>query len=47
MMRSDLKVYPYKMTVLYKLTVQKKHQGMGFAEWAKNNEGIVQQFSVF
>jgi hypothetical protein len=26
------------MTVLPKLTVQNKHQGMTFAEWAQNNE---------
>jgi hypothetical protein len=37
-MKSDLNLYPYKMTVLPKLTVQNKHQRMTFAEWAQNNE---------
>jgi hypothetical protein len=30
--------YPYKMTVLPKLTVPNKHQRMAFAKWAQNNE---------
>jgi hypothetical protein len=37
-LKSDLNLYPYKMTVLPKLTVQTKHQRMVFAEWAQNNE---------
>jgi hypothetical protein len=36
-LKSDLNLYPYKMTVLPKLTVQSKHQRMVFAEWAQNN----------
>jgi hypothetical protein len=35
-LKSDLNLYPYKMTVLPKLTVQNKH--MAFAGWAQNNE---------
>jgi hypothetical protein len=37
-LKSDLNLYPHKMTVLPKLTVQNKHQRMAFAEWAQNNE---------
>jgi hypothetical protein len=37
-LKSDFSLYPYKMTVLPKLTVQNKHQRMAFAEWAQNNE---------
>jgi hypothetical protein len=37
-LKSDLSLYPYKMTVLPKLTVQNKYQKMAFAEWAQNNE---------
>jgi hypothetical protein len=36
--KSDLNLYPYKMTVLPKLTVQNKCQRMAFAEWTQNNE---------
>jgi hypothetical protein len=36
-LKSDLNLYPYKMTVLPKLTVRNKHQRMAFAEWAQNN----------
>jgi hypothetical protein len=36
-LKSDSNLYPYKMTVLPKLTV-KKHHRMAFAEWAQNNE---------
>jgi hypothetical protein len=37
-LKSDLDLYPYKMTVLPKLTVQNKHQRMALAERAQNNE---------
>jgi hypothetical protein len=36
-LKSDLNLYPYKMTVLPKLTVQNEHQRMAFAEWPQNN----------
>jgi hypothetical protein len=38
MLKSDLNLYPYKMTMLPKLRVQKKRHSMAFAEWAQNNE---------
>jgi hypothetical protein len=38
LLKSDLNLYPYKITVLPKLTVQNKHQRMAFAEWAQNTE---------
>jgi hypothetical protein len=38
MLKSDLNLYPYKMTVWPKLTVQNKHQRMAFVEWPQNNE---------
>jgi hypothetical protein len=37
-MESNLNLYPYKITVLPKLTVCNKHQRMAFAEWAQNKE---------
>jgi hypothetical protein len=37
-LESGLNLYPYKRTVLPKLTVQSKHQVIIFAEWAQNNE---------
>jgi hypothetical protein len=37
-LKSYLSLYPYKMTVLPKLTVQNKQKRMAFAEWAQNNE---------
>jgi hypothetical protein len=37
-LKSDLNLYPCRMTVLPKLTVQNKYQRMAFAEWAQNNE---------
>jgi hypothetical protein len=36
--KSYLSLYPYKMTVLPKLTVQNKQKRIAFAEWAQNNE---------
>jgi hypothetical protein len=40
-LKSDLSLCPYKITVLPKLTVQNKHQRMAFAEWAQNNEVLL------
>jgi hypothetical protein len=37
-LKTDLNLYPYKMILLPKLTVQNKNQRMAFAEWAENNE---------
>jgi hypothetical protein len=37
-LKSDLNLYPYKMTTLLKLTFQNKYQRIAFAEWAKNND---------
>jgi hypothetical protein len=37
-LKSYLSLYPYKMTVLQKLTVQNKQKRMAFAEWDQNNE---------
>jgi hypothetical protein len=37
-LKSDLNLRPYKMTVLPKFTAQNKHQRMAFAEWAQNDE---------
>jgi hypothetical protein len=37
-LKSDSNLYPYKITVLPKLTVENKHQRMAFAEWAQKNE---------
>jgi hypothetical protein len=34
-LKSELNLYPYKMTVLPKLTVQNKPQIKAFAEWAQ------------
>jgi hypothetical protein len=38
MLKSDLTLYPYKITALPKLTVQSKHQRMAFAKRVLNNE---------
>jgi hypothetical protein len=35
-LKSDVNLYPYKMTVSSKLTIQNRHQRMAFAEWANN-----------
>jgi 5-bromo-4-chloroindolyl phosphate hydrolysis protein len=45
-LKGDLNLYPYKMAVLPKLTVQNK-QSMAFAEWAKNNEVSFNNFLAF
>jgi hypothetical protein len=37
-LKSDLYLYPYKITVLPKFTVQNRHQRMSFAEWVQENE---------
>jgi hypothetical protein len=37
-MKTDLNLYPYKMRVLPKLTVQNKHQWMTFTDWAQNDD---------
>jgi hypothetical protein len=37
-LKHDLNKYPYKMTMLPKLTAQNKDKKMAFAEWAQNNE---------
>jgi hypothetical protein len=37
-LKSDLNLYPYKITVLPKITVHNKHQRMAFAGWVQNNE---------
>jgi hypothetical protein len=39
-LKSVLNLYPYKMTALPKLTVQNKHQGTAFIEWAQSNDYI-------
>jgi hypothetical protein len=38
LLKNDLNLYPYKTTVLPKLTVQNKHQRMTFVKWAQNNK---------
>jgi hypothetical protein len=40
LLKSDLNLYPYKMAVLSKLTVQNKHQRIAFAEWAQNEVSL-------
>jgi hypothetical protein len=37
-LKRDLNLYPYKMTVLPKFTVQNKHERVEFSEWVQNNE---------
>jgi hypothetical protein len=37
-LKSDLNLYRYKMTVLPKLTIRNKHQRMASSEWAQNND---------
>jgi hypothetical protein len=37
-LKGDLNLYPYTLTLLPKLTVLCKHQRMAFSEWAQNNE---------
>ena len=40
-LKLDLHLYPYKITVLPKLTAANKHQRLAFAEWAVNQDVLL------